>query len=156
VSAPLNARDVLHPSMLGYVVERRLRAVRLAAAHGDTPASIQDFLGTEGGDRSGRCFELSALALLQAPEGSLLVHGSIHGPDEDHERIAHAWVRIRRHGLVWEPLHAAVWVEDEFVRWSRAREEREYSLTTMLQLSKAHDHTGPWHEPRYPTAEDRP
>jgi hypothetical protein len=146
-------------SIVRWIFEGGHLSVVLAPADGEVPASMREWFGTRAvdgdEDRHGRCYELSAVAMVSPllPKGSTLVHGSIHGPDEDHERIAHAWVKVRP-DLVWEPFTGMLYDRVEWYLWASARDEVEYSRADVLRLCRLADHTGPWRDTRYPTAQD--
>lgn len=126
------------------------------------------YFGTEfaGGDRAisreerrNRCFELAGHAVVfgSVPEGSLLVHGSWHGPAEDMVRIAHAWVQLPD-GWVWEPISCNVYKQEEFEHWAAAWSERSYSKAHAKALMNSSGHYGAWHVNRYESngPEDEP
>lgn len=99
-------------------------------------------------ERKGRCYELcaAAVAFMGAPTGSILVHGTIHGPDADMERIGHAWVLLPN-GAVWEPYLRDVYVsEAEWTAFASAIPERKYGRKALRKLMQESDHFGPWHE----------
>jgi hypothetical protein len=148
------------PRLLKFALAHDLRRMDIVMADDgeEFPTGLKEFFGTEcvdgNPDRPTRCYELSCYALVNAPQGTTLVHGSIHGrgekPDgEPFERIGHAWLRLRPWGLVWEPYHALLYSADEWYGYSRARDEREFSRTTAGQLVAQHEHTGPWFPTRY-------
>lgn len=124
---------------------------------------VVDYFGTENAndetavtfeDRAQRCYELAgyAVALGDAPRGSFVVHGSWHGPEAE-QRIGHAWVEFRGASgelLVWEPVTAAVYDGREFLKATRAWEERRYDAHTARVMIYSHHHYGRWHESRYP------
>jgi hypothetical protein len=121
------------------------------------------FYGTEvaGGcsaetmeERLGRCYELATWALLmqsdrhevdeQLPKGTVLVHGSIHGPLFDMQRIGHAWLELPDN-WVWEPVSRKIWNADAWTNFARPIVERRYSrLQTFDQVIRS-GHSGPWH-----------
>jgi hypothetical protein len=136
------------------------------AGTGDGPVGIKDLLGTEWANgidssefksRGGRCYELSNYAMLfgDAPDFCRLVHGSIHGPYEGNERIAHAWLLARTplRQMVWEPYRACWYDMHEWYRWSRAWDEREYAYVQVRNRTQYSGHFGPWHESGYPSKE---
>lgn len=123
---------------------------------------VRDFLDTDRVDgpsntfnlRLTRCYELALHGLLEGcwPAQGFLVHGSIHGPGDDMQRIAHAWLRVRtRSGidLVWEPITHLVHLQAEWERAARAREEYAYDKVTAAKTMLRFDHYGPWQKMRY-------
>lgn len=101
-------------------------------------------------ERGGRCFELSAYAIVfgTAPAGSVLVHGSIHGPEAGMQRIGHAWVELPD-GTVWEPYYHEIyrnWTEFADARW-----ERKYTAKAARRQIARHGTWGAWHKTAYPT-----
>jgi hypothetical protein len=121
---------------------------------------IRDYFGTEHVDgdsrefdqRISRCYELACHGLVAMPDSAMLVHGSIHGPEESMVRIAHAWCRMRtRSGvdLVWEPITRLVHLRAEWEKAARAREEYAFDKVTAAYHLRTHDHTGPWMQMRY-------
>jgi hypothetical protein len=111
------------------------------------------FFGTEEveGDpsRKGRCYELSCYALVfgTAPPNSILVHGSIHGPDDDMERIAHAWLELPN-GKVWEPYTHSVYVN--WLTFAEPREERRYTRYQAIRMVRQTGTWGAWHDVTWP------
>jgi hypothetical protein len=98
--------------------------------------------------RSGRCYELCAIAVAFGTAGpdSVLVHGTIHGPDDDMERIGHAWVLLGN-GMVWEPLTMNLYIsEANWTEFAAAIPERKYGPGRVRRLLKETDNFGPWHE----------
>jgi hypothetical protein len=112
------------------------------------------FFGTEEveGDsrRNGRCYELSCYALLfgSAPRDAILVHGSIHGPKADNERIAHSWLELPN-GKVWEPFTRLVY--RNWAEYADAREERRYTRAEAARKVKETESWGCWHDTEWPT-----
>lgn len=156
-------RQPAPPSLPGiierYVSLTRARHVDLYASEsGDSPIGIKDLFGSENASneaavtfeqRLTRCYELAFSGLMMgAPEGSFLVHGSMHGPDAP-QRIGHAWLLLPG-GLIWEPITALVQDRDEWYAYARAREERTYSKLQAARASVTHGDYGRWHESRYP------
>lgn len=139
-----------------------LRHAQLVVSNDGHPLGVRHLLGTEapGGEaamtpeeRSGRCFELSAYAVGFpgiAPVGTRLVHGSIHGPKEDHVRIGHAWLTLPEN-LVWEPYTSCIYDRDLWYEFSRAWEEVTMTLMQARMGMHTSGHFGPWHDTRYPT-----
>lgn len=128
-----------------------------------SPPGIRDYCGTDlvGGepanvfeDRLTRCNELTNYALLfgSAPDGTRLVHGSIHGRYEGNERIQHSWLIVRTDmgQLVWEPITHLWYDKEAWYEYARAWEEREYAKRQAEILTAQSGHYGPWHESRYP------
>lgn len=98
--------------------------------------------------RKGRCYELCCWAVASggAPAGSILVHGTIHGPDSDMERIGHAWVLLPN-GSVWEPYLRDIYItEEEWNAFASAIPERKYGRMAVLKKMRDSEHFGPWHE----------
>lgn len=123
------------------------------------PLGVLAMLGTEHAndepsaeyeDRLKRCFELACYALVfgDAPAGSRLVHGSWHGPNAE-QRIRHAWLELPD-GLIWEPIHAAIYRADQIREYARMWDERTYDKHTASRMTLDWGHYGPWHESRYP------
>jgi hypothetical protein len=123
---------------------------------------IRDYFNTEHVEvdsrdfdqRITRCFELAlaAEARFLGTRGGYLVHGSIHGPFEDNERIAHAWVRVRTKSgidLGWEPITRLVHLQDQWEDAARAREEVAYDNHNAAKMLLVHRHFGPWAKLRY-------
>lgn len=117
------------------------------------------FFGTEDIDgeraltpneRGGRCYELSAYAVVfgTAPEGSVLVHGSIHGPEAGMQRIGHAWIELPD-GTVWEPLYHEI--HRDWATYADAREERRYTRRAAMRKIARTGTWGAWHKPTYLT-----
>lgn len=126
---------------------------------GGGPVGVPAYLGTEEAndepsrtfeERLKRCFELAtyAVAFGEAGTQSRLVHGSWHGP-KGVERIRHAWVELPN-GLIWEPIHAAIFEADALRQFAKMWDERTYDHPTTRRLLQASGHYGPWHESRYP------
>jgi GNAT superfamily N-acetyltransferase len=110
--------------------------------HVDGPSTTFD-------ERLTRCYELAASALFAgAPEGSVLVHGSIHGYGAP-RRIGHAWLNLPD-GTVWEPITAKVYDKDAWTAYARAREERVYTKDQAAKELIGSGHYGRWHESEYP------
>ena len=99
-------------------------------------------------ERKGRCYELAGYAVVfgTAPAGSILVHGTMHGPYEDNERSGHAWV-VLPGGRVWEPtlaeIHATV---GDWVGYAAAIAERRYTEREARKLIMATGNWGCWHD----------
>lgn len=95
--------------------------------------------------RSGRCYELSALALLgAAPRGSRIVHGSIY--NESHSkngRIDHAWLLLPG-GRVWEPLFGDVYEPDDWKAWADPQIHAVYGWLNAVKRMNKTGHYGPW------------
>lgn len=138
-----------------------LRNIRLIPGTDLIPLGVHTFLGTDRAngepsttfaERSGRCFELACWAVVAgwAPESSRLIHGSIHGRDDDMIRIAHAWV-VLPGGLIWEPTNALIHDAGEFMTTARAWDEVSYTPKQAGQAVLRQDNFGPWHDARYPT-----
>lgn len=108
--------------------------------------------------RLGRCYELSWCALTNAalhellPSTTALIHGTIHGPEQENVRMGHGWLEIPTPNgkVVWEPFTAGLYDCDEWTRAVRARHERSYTTEQALVLSLQTGNTGRWHESRYP------
>ena len=110
--------------------------------HVDGPSATFD-------QRITRCYELAANALFAgAPEGSELVHGSIHGYGAP-RRIGHAWLNLPD-GTVWEPITAKVYDKDAWTAYARAREERVYTKDQAAKELIGSGHYGRWHDSEYP------
>ena len=146
-----------------YVEVREARHVDVEAIDKQgAPLGIRDFCGTESVDddttvfenRLTRCNELTNYAMNwgDVPEGTRLIHGSIHGRYEGNERIQHSWliVKTSQGDLVWEPI-THLWYEKEaWYQYARAWDEREYTAKQVQQLTTLSGHYGPWHDSRYP------
>ncbi|MGV8972202.1 MAG: GNAT family N-acetyltransferase [Rhodoglobus sp.] len=122
------------------------------------PAGVRDLFGT-GGDaesptmtfeqRLTHCYDLSASALFYgAPEGSKLVHGTIHGWGAP-RRIGHGWLELPD-GKVWEPITAKVYDKNEWTIWAGAEVERVYTKTEAVHHLVDSGHYGRWHDSIYP------
>lgn len=148
--------------VLGYVEIKGMVPPRINADWSSVTnvLGLRDYFGTEAvdgasiefGQRLSRCYELAAHGFVAWPDNGMLVHGSIHGPDEDHVRIAHAWLRVRTSSgidLVWEPITHLVHLKEEWERAARAREEYAYDKVTAAYFLKKQDHSGPWQKMRY-------
>ena len=130
-------------------LERRL-ALRNVVGHKwfGTDLMIGEEPSTRYDDRKGRCYELAGYAVVfgTAPEGSVLVHGTMHGPYEDNERIGHAWV-VLPNGQVWEPtlaeVHASI---GAWVGYAAAIAERRYTEREARKMIMRHGTWGCWHE----------
>ena len=119
-----------------------------------------DYLGTQDIEddpaytweqRLTRCSELACYALLlgEAPEGTLLVHGTIHGEDSPLGRIGHAWLRLPD-GTIWEPIAAELHVNWAAWRdWAAAKVEATYTTEEAARNVLVHSHYGRWHESQY-------
>lgn len=136
-----------------------MEEITLIQFAGGGPIGAPAYLGTEEAngessrtfeERIKRCFELTCFAVVFGEAGpqSRLVHGSWHGPGAP-ERIRHAWVELP-HGLIWEPIHAAIFDGVALRRFARMWDERTYDYNTACRMTRDHDHYGPWHESRYP------
>lgn len=113
-------------------------------------ADSSDFYGTElfgatKDDRLGKCYELSARAMLfgTAPAGARLVHGSVHHIYVS-RRIDHAWL-VLPSGMVWEPISGNVWIPAAWQHIARAQIDASYTLDELLGIIVTHKHYGPWH-----------
>ena len=102
-------------------------------------------------DRRTRCFELATYAVVfgSVPEGSLLVHGSWHGPGAS-ERIAHAWVELPG-GFVWEPITCCVYEKASFEHWTACWPEMTYTKAQAQQMVHQSGTYGSWHGSKYPS-----
>lgn len=103
-------------------------------------------------ERLKRCYELAGYALLfgDVPEGTLLVHGTIHGPKEDQQRIGHAWLRLPD-GTIWEPITGDI--HASWITWrdfANAKVERTYTEGEARRLVLMDGTWGRWHDSRYP------
>lgn len=126
---------------------------------GGGPLGARAFMGTEwaNGERAHtfdervrRCYEIAgyAIAFGSAGDSARLVHGSWHGPNAD-QRIGHAWVELPN-GLLWEPIHAAIFDAEAMKAYARMWDERTYDKSTARKMIQSHQDYGRWHESRYP------
>lgn len=124
------------------------------------PVVQQAFFGTQQAngepsaeyeDRRGRCFELATYAVVfgTVPEGSILHHGSWHGPGAP-ERIAHAWVELPG-GFIWEPITCNVYEKTSFEHWTACWSEVAYTRKAAMQMTNKTGTYGSWHGSRYPS-----
>lgn len=100
--------------------------------------------------RIGRCYELAGHAVLSrsVPEGTMLVHGSWHGPYAT-RRIGHAWL-VLPDGNIWEPITMEVFTPDDFFAWTNAIAEVEYDWTEAAYNAVEFESYGRWHESEFP------
>lgn len=161
----LSAIRSMFPHSMQEVVNDRLDHLVIEPAGRYNPIGVREYFGTDVdpddrraslrieevgmGPRLGRCYELSLVALPRAPIGTMLVHGSIHGPDEDNIRIGHGWLELPNDTL-WEPARALLYDKEQWYVTHRARPERHYSRTAASALMVRSGHYGRWHESRYP------
>lgn len=130
----------------------RLSAMRMLSVVGQT------WLGTEAmpdldpaalpAQRSHRCYELAAAAVCLGTAGSdsILIHGTICGPEPTAVRIGHAWVLLGN-GTVWEPYLGDVFAnEASWNAYAQALPEQKYGRMAALRLTLVEEHWGPWHE----------
>lgn len=101
-------------------------------------------------ERLSRCYELAVDALIvgTAPNGTKLIHGTMHGPGAP-RRISHAWLRLPG-GKVWEPIAATIYDETDWTVYAAAKVERVYTKTRAARMLVLHKHYGRWHESRHP------
>lgn len=132
--------------------------IEVLVSEGGRPSGIREWFGTdviEGETltvferRLSRCYELAAVAFVSTSDSALLIHGSMHGPHEDNQRIAHAWLQLNEK-LLWEPITACVYDAVEYSQYARLWEERRYDIHVAARLIQSSNHLGPWHESRYP------
>jgi hypothetical protein len=160
------AGQIIHANrelVAAYTSLGRMRKLHMEVSSNGELAGVKDLLGTAfaNGERSvrfedrlTRCNELTNFALVfgEAPDACRLIHGSMHGRFEGNQRIAHSWLILRtvHADLVWEPATALWHMKDEWYKYARAWDEREYTKAQATQLTRATEHYGPWHESRYP------
>lgn len=94
--------------------------------------------------RSGRCYELAGQANRHEPASSL-VHGTLHGPDEDNILMGHAWV-ILPNGHCWEPLTMKAGPRELFDAAMNPVYERIYSRTDAQRNLDESGVWGAWHD----------
>lgn len=92
-------------------------------------------------ERLGRCYELSGRHVLNAYDGSVLVHGSIQGAGNP--RIGHAWVQLRD-GAVFDPVAGQEFPEEIYALVFSARAEQVYDLEGVAVETARSGHWGPW------------
>lgn len=123
------------------------------------PPGVRAYFGTdtvEGepaftfSQRKGRCYEMTALALVtnDFPDGTRLVHGTIHGPEDDMVRMGHSWLLLGSE-LVWEPARAMIHPRDDWYAFARATEEQVYDLYEARKQMVLTGHYGRWHKSEY-------
>lgn len=104
--------------------------------------TIEDEPAGTTAERAGRCYELTAYALLfgSAPLGTVLVHGTVQG---NGPRIGHAWLELPD-GSVWEPMYHLIYLN--WTEYASAVEERRYTSTEARRLIMSSGHWGCWHD----------
>lgn len=156
------------PPEVGLLVQRVLYALwpnRIGTAHvieSSTylPIGVRHLIGTEDSngqsartheERVSRCFELAGWAIAAGvmSDKARLVHGSIHGPDQDMQRLGHAWIAVE--DLVWEPIMACFYDKEAFYAAFSARDEVSYTGAQATNNIFVNQNFGCWHESRYPT-----
>lgn len=101
--------------------------------------------------RRGRCYELAGYALVfaSAPEGAILVHGTIDGHEPGGVgRLGHAWLELPD-GTIWEPIFGDLWRADDWTAYADARVERRYTLKQAQRKIVQTEHYGRWHDSQY-------
>ena len=91
------------------------------------------------GDRTGRCFELAYLGLVQADEWELC-HGTIRGPGG--LAVPHAW--LAQVGWVYEAVADIAVPVPEFMKQRGAVGLARYPKHGALRFFSRHKHFGPW------------
>lgn len=102
--------------------------------------------------RKGRCYELAGFALLlgTAPEGTVLVHGTMDGgPSTPHGRMGHAWL-VLPNGLVWEPRFGHIYTPEQWENFASPTVERSYTKKEAAKRMRDEGHWGRWHVSLYP------
>lgn len=91
--------------------------------------------------RLGRCYELAGRHVMNARDGSSLVHGSIQGAGNP--RIGHAWVQLPD-GAVYDPVLDQEFPADVHAVVFSARTEQVYDLEGVAVETIRSGHWGPW------------
>jgi hypothetical protein len=127
----------------------RSTSVTRRTLFGSELANNEPSVGYE--QRRGRCYELAAYTQVwgTAPTGTLLLHGSMHGPDADHERIGHAVLELPD-GSTWEPILGDVYPPGVWAAYARWQTERQYSRRQTQRQLVLTGHYGRWHESPHP------
>jgi hypothetical protein len=101
--------------------------------------------------RSGRCYELSAWAILKGDlDDGILVHGSMRCENGESARMGHGWVLINNGTEVWEPILGACYAREDWYRWAQAEDEATYDAEQLRIMMLRHGHYGRWHESEWP------
>lgn len=107
------------------------------------PAAVAEASAAVDGFRArlGRCYELSGRHVMNACDGSRLVHGTIQGAG--HPRIGHAWVE-KPDGTVYDPVLDAEFPAEIHALVFSARVDAVYDLEGVAVQSLRSGHWGPW------------
>lgn len=94
-----------------------------------------------------RCYELAgyAIALGTVPEGTVLVHGTMHARSRNAQRIGHAWLELPDE-TVWEPILREIWWADIWEVFARPASQRRYTRDQTRSAIIRWQHWGPWED----------
>jgi hypothetical protein len=99
--------------------------------------------------RKGRCYELTAQAMLEAGAASKwrLVHGTVMA--SDHPAVGHAWLKLTKgkHRFIYDAVKDCVFLADHYAELFGAKAIQSYTVKQAARMMIKSRTYGPWKSP---------